>query len=46
MDELEKISGITAKNLDTLQELDTISKKLGTLEEKLFSHISRFKLPR
>ena len=42
---LEKISNITLKNIETLKELDSVSKKLGSLDKRLISNISQFKLP-
>ena len=45
VESLEEITNITAKNLETLKELDSISKKLGSLDKKLISNISKFKLP-
>ncbi len=46
VESLEEISNTTLKNLGTLKEIDSISKKLGSLEQKLISNISKFKLPK
>ena len=45
VESLEEISNITSKNLETLKDLDSISNKLGSLNDRLTSNISRFKLP-